>query len=133
MLLAPPGSLKMEALMEHVESLLKATLAEVERLLSTRTVVGEPINVEGKTIIPLVAVGFGFGAGGGSGKEQKTTRLEGLGAGSGAGGGVKPVAVIIVNKDGVRLESIRRGAATMVEKVGEAVGKIMDKRGEKSA
>ena len=133
MLLAPPGNLKMEALMEHVESLLKATLAEVERLLSTRTVVGEPINVDGQTIIPLIAVGFGFGAGGGSGKEQKTTRLEGLGAGSGAGGGVKPVAVIIVNKDGVRLESIRRGAATMVEKVGEAVGKIMDKRGDKSA
>ena len=94
---------------------------------------GEPINVDGQTIIPLIAVGFGFGAGGGSGREQKTTRLEGLGAGSGAGGGVKPVAVIIVNKDGVRLESIRRGAATMVEKVGEAVGKIMDKRGDKSA
>jgi uncharacterized spore protein YtfJ len=119
--------------MDHVESLLKATLAEVERLLSTRTVVGEPINIEGQTIIPLVAVGFGFGAGGGSGKDQKTTSVEGLGAGSGAGGGVKPVAVIIVNKDGVRLESVRRGAATMVEKVGEAVGRIMDKRAEKSA
>ena len=119
--------------MDHVESLLKATLAEVERLLSTRTVVGEPINIEGQTIIPLVAVGFGFGAGGGSGKNQKTASLEGLGAGSGAGGGVKPVAVIIVNKDGVRLEGVRRGAATMVEKVGEAVGKIMEKRAEKSA
>ena len=118
--------------MDHVESLLKATLAEVERLLSTRTVVGEPINIEGQTIIPLIAVGFGFGAGGGSGKNQKTASLEGLGAGSGAGGGVKPVAVIIVNKYGVRLEGVRRGAATMVEKVGEAVGKIMDKRSEKS-
>ena len=119
--------------MEHVESLLKATLAEIERLLSTRTVVGEPINIEGQTIIPLVAVGFGFAAGGGSGKEAKAVSMEGMGAGSGAGGGVKPVAVIIVNKDGVRLESVRRGAATMVEKVGEAVGKIMDKRGEKPA
>jgi uncharacterized spore protein YtfJ len=127
------SSVNMEALMDHVESLLKATLAEIERLLNTRTVVGEPINIEGQTIIPLVAVGFGFGAGGGSGKEQKATSLEGLGAGSGGGGGIKPVAVIIVNKDGVRLEGVRRGAATMVEKVGEAVGKIMDKRGEKSA
>jgi uncharacterized spore protein YtfJ len=119
--------------MDHVESLLKATLAEAERILSTRTVVGEPINVEGQTIIPLVAVGFGFGAGGGSGKDPKTARLEALGAGSGAGGGVTPVAVIIVNKDGVRLESVRRGAANVVEKVGEAVGKIIEKRGEKPA
>ena len=69
------------------DRMLKATLAETERILSTRTVVGEPINVEGQTIIPLVAVGFGFGAGGGSGKDPKTARLEALGAGSGAGGG----------------------------------------------
>jgi uncharacterized spore protein YtfJ len=119
--------------MEHVESLLKATLAEIERLLNSRTVVGEPITVDGNTIIPLVAVGFGFGGGGGSGRDHKTTNVEGLGAGSGGGGGVKPVAVIIVNKDGVRVESVRRGVATMVEKVGEAVGNIMEKRGGKTA
>jgi uncharacterized spore protein YtfJ len=119
--------------MEHVESLLKSTLAEIERLLNTRTVVGEPITVEGNTIIPLVAVGFGFGAGGGSGKEQKTVSGEALGAGSGAGGGVKPVAIVIVNKDGVRVESVRRGVSTVVEKMGEAVGKIIEKRGDKTA
>jgi uncharacterized spore protein YtfJ len=121
----------MEARMEHVESLLKTALTEIERLLNTRTVVGEPITVEGNTLIPLVAVGFGFGAGGGSGKEQKKVSGEGEGAGTGGGGGVRPVAVIIVNKDGVRVESVRRGAATMVEKVGEAVGRILEKRGEK--
>jgi uncharacterized spore protein YtfJ len=119
--------------MEHVENLLKATLAEVERLLNSRTVVGEPMTIDGNTIIPLVAVGFGFGGGGGTGKEQKTGSLEGLGAGSGGGGGIKPVAVIVVSKDGVRVEPVRKGAATMVEKVGEAVGKIMEKRGEKKA
>jgi sporulation protein YtfJ len=117
--------------MEPIENLLKTTLAEVERLLNTRTVVGDPITVEGNTIIPLVAVGFGFGGGGGSGKGQKTGNLEGLGGGSGGGGGVKPVAVVIINKDGVRVEPVRRGAATMIEKVGEAVGKIIDKRAEK--
>lgn len=119
--------------MEPIENLLKTTLAEVERLLNTRTVVGEPITVEGNTIIPLVAVGFGFGGGGGSGKGQRTGNLEGLGGGSGGGGGVKPVAVVIINKDGVRVEPVRRGAATMIEKVGEAVSKIIEKRGEKKA
>ena len=102
--------------MEHVESLLKATLAEVERLLNSRTVVGDPISVEGHTVIPLVAVGFGFGAGGGSGKEQKRVSGEALGAGSGGGGGVKPVAIIIASKDGVRVEAIRKGAADHLRK-----------------
>jgi uncharacterized spore protein YtfJ len=58
---------------------------------------------------------------------------EGEGAGSGGGGGVKPVAVIVVNKNGVRVESVRRGAPSMVEKVGEAVGRIIEKRGDQSA
>lgn len=123
----------MGARMDHVESLLKTTLAEFERLLNTRTVVGEPITIEGNTLIPLIAVGFGFGAGGATGKEQQKTSGEGEGAGSGGGGGVRPVAIIIINQDGVRLESVNRGAATMVEKVGEAVGKILEKRGEKPA
>jgi uncharacterized spore protein YtfJ len=118
--------------MEHVESLLKTTLAEVERILNTRTVVGEPITIEGNTIIPLVAVGFCFGGGGGSGKEQKAANMEGAGGGSGGGGGVRPVAVIVINKDGVRVEPVRRAAATVIEKVGEAVVHIMDRRGEKT-
>ena len=119
--------------MDHVENLLKVTLAEIERILNTRTVVGEPITVEGNTIIPLVAIGFGFGCGGGSGKDQKVTSVEGAGAGSGGGGGVKPVAVIIIGKDGVRVEPVRRGAAKIVEKVGDVVSRIIEKRGEKTA
>src|SRR6187399_2675812 len=118
--------------MDHVENLLKATLGEIERLLNTRTVVGEPITVEGNTIIPLVAVGFAFGGGGGSGKDQKATNMEGAGAGIGGGGGVKPVAVIIVGKDGVRVEPVRWGTA-MAGKLGEIVGTIMDKRRERKA
>ena len=92
--------------MEHVESLLKTTLTEVERILSSRAVVGEPITMEGHTIIPLLSIGFGFG------------------------GGVKPVAVVIISKDGVRVEPVRWGTA-MAGKLGEIVGTIMDKRRER--
>ena len=50
--------------MEHVENLLKTTLGEIERLLTTKTVVGDPITLDGSTVIPLISIGFGFGAGG---------------------------------------------------------------------
>jgi len=119
--------------MEHVEGLLKTTLGEIERLLNTRTVVGEPISVEGNTVIPLISIGFGFGAGGGSGKETKTVSAEGYGGGSGGGGGIKPVAIIVVDKNGVRVEPIRRGAASVIEKAGEAIGRIVEKRADKKA
>ena len=56
-----------------------------------------------------------------------------LGSGSGGGGGIKPVAIIVADKDGVRVEPIKKGTATVVEKVGEAIGKMVEKRGEKRA
>ena len=118
--------------MEDVERLLKSSVEEMEKLLSAKTVVGEPLTVDGNTMVPLLSVGFGFGAGGGHGKGQKDGRdEEGGGSGTGAGGGVKPVAVIIIDKDGVRIEPIA-SPSSVFEKVGEAIGTALQKRGEQS-
>lgn len=118
--------------MEEVEKLLKNSVEEMERLLSAKTVVGEPLTVEGNTVVPLLSVGFGFGAGGGSGKGKKDGHDgEGGGSGTGGGGGVKPVAVIIINKDGVKVEPVS-GSPSGLEKVGAAIGAALQKHGEKS-
>ena len=107
--------------MKDVESLFGKAIEEIERMLNTKTVVGEPIVVEGNTLIPLVSVGFGFGVGAGEGTDA--SKGAGAGGGTGGGGGVKPVAMIVVNKDGVRIESIKGGTASVLEKVVETVGK----------
>ena len=114
--------------MEDIEKLVKTTLSEIEKLLTTRSVVGEPITVDGNTVIVLSSFGFGFGAGGGSGKDSKTTTREGAGGGTGGGGGIKPVAVVIVGKDGVRVDPFKRGSFAMLEKVGEVVVGAIEKR-----
>ena len=114
--------------MEQLDTLLKTTLGEFERMLSTKTVIGEPFEVRGNTIVPLVAVGFGFGGGGGAGEDQKTAHATGSGMGTGAGGGVRPVALIIVVPAGqVRIEPVQ-AAATVVEKFGEAVVRVVESR-----
>ena len=107
--------------MQNVENLFGKAINEIERMLNTKTVVGDPIVVEGNTLIPLVSVGFGFGVGTGEGNDPK--KGAGTGGGTGGGGGVKPVAMIIVNKDGVRIESIKGSAASALEKVAETIGK----------
>jgi len=107
--------------MKDVENLFGKAINEIERMLNTKTVVGDPIVVEGNTLIPLVSVGFGFGVGAGEGTDPK--KGAGTGGGTGGGGGVKPVAMIIVNKDGVRIESIKGGTASVLEKVAESIGK----------
>ena len=108
--------------MKDVENLFAKAIDEIERMLNTKTVVGEPITVEGNTLIPLISVGFGFGVGGGEGVDPK--KGAGSGGGTGGGGGVKPVALVIINKDGVRVESIKGGAALLLDKVADVASKF---------
>ena len=113
--------------MEVVEGLVKTTLQEIEKVLTTKTVVGEPITVEGRTLIPLISIGFGFGAGGGSGKGEAKQKGEGEGGGTGGGAWVRPKAVVIIDKDGIRVEPIRGGLSTAIEKLGEMIPQMMEK------
>jgi uncharacterized spore protein YtfJ len=105
-------------MMKDVEKLFGTAVNEIERMLNTKTVVGDPITIEGNTLIPLISVGFGFGVGGGEGSDP------GKGAGTGGGGGVKPVALVVINKDGVRIEPIKGAATSVLEKVVDTVGKV---------
>jgi uncharacterized spore protein YtfJ len=117
--------------MEDVEKLIKTTLGEIEKVLDSKTVVGEPITIEGTTLIPLMSVGFGFAAGGGSGKGETKEATEGGGSGSGGGAGVRPIAVIVIDKDGVRIEPIKGGMATAIEKLSETIPDIAAKLTER--
>lgn len=108
--------------MSEIETLLKATIAEMERLLSSKTVIGEPITAGESTVVPLLSVGAGFGAGAGSGKGD-----EGASGGAGGGFGIKPVAVIVIEKDSVRVEPIRKGSSSIIEQLADKVPQLIKK------
>lgn len=113
-----------------VENLEQAA-ALIEKLFTVArpdAVFGEPVEVEGRTIITAsevnVGMGFGFGLGGATppgragrpahheegSEEQAESEGEeaGMGGGGGGGGGAsgRPVAVISVSEDGVRVEPV---------------------------
>ena len=113
--------------MEDVERLLKGTVEELERLLNAKHVLGEPIEKNGATVIPFVSYGFGFGAGGG--QHPKT----GNGGGTGAGGGIRPRGAIIIDDNGVRVESVKGRVGGVFDSMAEACMRMMDKKhGEKT-
>ncbi len=116
--------------MEQIENMAKATMAEIEKVLSSKSVVGEPIKVGDVTLIPLLSIGFGFGAGGGSGKGEARQKGQGMGEGSGGGMGggawIRPKAVIIVDKEGVAIEPIRGGLAMAAESLAETLPALME-------
>lgn len=117
--------------MQEVENLVKTTLVEIEKMLSTKAVVGEPVTVEGKTLVPLIAFGFCFGAGGGSGRGEEKAKGEGIALGATGGGGVKPVAVIVIDSKGVRIESVRGPFTSVLGKIVETVPELADKVADK--
>lgn len=86
--------------MDDVNELYDESLEELADLLVAENVIGEPVETEYGTIVPLLSAGFGFGAGGANGDGGSK------GAGAGAGGGIKPVSVVVVGPEGVRVERL---------------------------
>ncbi|MEA1984531.1 MAG: spore germination protein GerW family protein [Euryarchaeota archaeon] len=107
-----------------LEDVMKGVSTELERLVSTKTVFGEPIIAAGKTIIPVSKVSFGFGSGGGEGKKDKGE--SGFGGGGGAGAKIEPMAFIVISDEEVRLLSIsgKSDLGSLIKAVPEVYDKI---------
>lgn len=75
-----------------LEGMMSVTLDKIREMVGSNTIIGEPITLEGTTILPVSKVTFGF-ASGGSDFGAKTTK-ELFGGGSGAGVSVTPVAFL---------------------------------------
>ncbi len=106
-----------------VENIIKEVTSELERMVNTKTVIGEPVEAAGKTIIPVIKVSFGFGSGGGEGKGDKGET--GFGGGGGAGAKIEPIAFIVVSEDEARLLTI--SGKTDFGKIIEFVPGVIDK------
>ena len=83
-----------------VEVTIRKIASELEKIATTKTVVGEPITAAGKTIIPVSKLTMGFGGGGGEGKKEHES---GYGGGGGAGAKIEPVAFIMISEDEARI------------------------------
>ena len=56
---------------------------------TVKSVFGEPIHAEGKTVVPVAKVAYGFGAGGGHGPKKHEGASEERPEGGGGGGGMR--------------------------------------------
>lgn len=119
--------------MEHVRNLIETLSPRLEQMVKTETVVGDPIQVQGKTLIPLIRVTYGiFGGGaGGQGEGQgKGKGAEGQGKaegkGGGTGGGLKlsPAALVCIDDTGVSVFPIDQTKG-MVGAIAEAIPQIV--------
>jgi uncharacterized spore protein YtfJ len=97
-----------------VEALLEM-LADLRERANVDACFGEPVVVEGRTVIPVAKVAYGFGMGGGhtTAVEEATAEEaeepdDGASSGGGGGGGVlaQPFAVVEVTPEGTRVAPV---------------------------
>lgn len=108
-----------------VEDIIKTVTEEISSMISTKTVIGQHIAIEGKTIIPVTKVSFGFGSGGGEGKGKSGD--EGFGAGGGGGGAIEPVAFLVVSPEEVKVYSVKEKG--IISQLSEIIPEILEKYG----
>ena len=109
-----------------VEATIKEIAGELEKIATTKAVVGDPITASGKTIIPISRITMGFGAGGG---ESKKDPESGYGGGGGAGAKIEPVAFIMLSEEEARIFRLseRGDAGSLLNSIPDLVPEIMDK------
>lgn len=105
-----------ETMSDHpIEALMKTAMESIKEMVDVNTVVGDPVETPGGTvIIPISRVHCGFAAGGGEYQGNSEKSEEGssqqsgskslpFGGGSGAGVSVHPVGFLVVSHDQIRL------------------------------
>lgn len=108
-----------------IEGILGVSMEKIREMVDVNTIVGDAItSPDGTTIIPVSKVSFGFASGG---SDLPTQAAEKFAGGAGAGVTVKPVAFIVISRDGdVKLMELG-GKASPMEGVIDALPGLIEK------
>ncbi|MBQ9948429.1 MAG: GerW family sporulation protein [Oscillospiraceae bacterium] len=110
---------------QAIEGILGVSMEKIHEMVDVNTIIGDPItSPDGTIVIPVSKVSFGFVSGGSDLPVQAAEKFAG---GSGAGVTVKPVAFIIIKKDG-EVKLLEVGAkGSPVDGIIEAVPGLVEK------
>ena len=91
--------------------------------INTKTVVGEPVTINGTIIVPLIEVNFGSAA-------SASERSAKTGSTGGLFGKMKPCAVLVINGSNVRMVPVDQPTGA-VAKIIDLVPNVLDRFGKK--
>ncbi len=99
-----------------LEKLADTLLEKLKGISKAETIIGEPINANGTTVIPVSKVSLGFGMGQRNGKADME--------GSGGGVSLEPVAFLVISDKEVKLLPVNQETSTM-NKVVELIPEVI--------
>lgn len=92
-----------------MEEFAGSILSKLKEIASAETVIGQSIESNGATIIPVSRVSVGFGLAGNKGKSDL--------AGSGGGASIDPVAFLVLQGDEIKLLPIKKNDSAIAKVV----------------
>ena len=105
-------------------------LTSVKELVSSDTIIGDPIEIpDGTRIIPVSKAVFGFASGGTEFDSKRQPQTSHFGGGSGAGLTVSPVCFLVIKDGDVKILQIAEnvtGLERTVAQAPEIVAKLAD-------
>ena len=100
-------------MINNVSDHLQSMFSKLENFISSKTVVGDPVQFGDVIIVPLVEVNFFAGSGLGEGKSERGANS----GGGGLGARIIPVAVIVIVNGTVQMVNVKNQ---------ESVNKLID-------
>ena len=110
-----------------IQAILDTTMDKLKAMVNADVITGDPIVVDGLTLIPVSKVAYGIATGG---SDFATKNQQGLfGGGSGAGVTVSPIAFMVIKDGNVKMVPIYNELTTL-EKAVTMAPEIIDKAKE---
>ena len=106
-----------------LQELLSSIIGQLKEIATTETIVGKPVTMGDKSVVPVSRLAIGFGVGGGEGERKGTE--SGFGGGGGGGAKVEPVGFIIIDGEKVSfLPTSHSKFEGLIEAIPDLIGKI---------
>lgn len=114
-----------------ISDLMGTTMEKIRSMMDANTVVGQPIEAGGATVIPISKISLGYASGGSdfAQKNQKPDHDNSFGGGAGMGVTITPISFLVIQGETVRVVSVDQPASTAMDRVIDLVPGVVDRVG----
>jgi len=106
-----------------VSEILDIMLGKIEAMAQAKTILGEPVKLGERLVIPVVKISVGFGAGGGENKQEE--KAANAGGGGGGGFSINPVGFIVMEGEKTAFLPVKqKSVGSLIEMIPTLLEKV---------
>ncbi len=114
-----------------LNEMLTSIIDELKQISTTETIVGNPVSLGDKKVVPVSRVMIGFAVGGAEG--ESSAKGGGFGGAGGGGARVDPIGFIVIDDDKISFLPVKPGKLEgLIESIPNVFEKIKDNKKKKS-